>query len=131
MEVNKCLHDDRVERRNIKMNREELMRINWILLGLTMLVAGLLKAFVTGADVIEGMLAGFGIPAAGVMAWVLIIGEAGSGAAILARWNLKKVVWIPFIILVVAAFTAHWANWTNMLVHLTLATNYLLLGMKK
>jgi hypothetical protein len=28
------------------------------------------------------------------------------------------------IILVVAAFTAHWANWVNMLTHLALASTF-------
>jgi uncharacterized membrane protein YphA (DoxX/SURF4 family) len=115
------------------MNKEELMKINWILLGLVMLVGGLLKIFSTGIEGVTGMLSGIALFAwaPSLWAWVLIIGEVGSGAAILGKWNLKKVVWIPAIILVVATFTAHWGNWTNMLVHLTLASNYLLLGMKK
>jgi uncharacterized membrane protein YphA (DoxX/SURF4 family) len=115
------------------MNREGLMKLNWILLGLVMLVSGLLKVFVMGVGAVEGMLGGITLFAwaPAFWAWVLIIGEIGSGAAILARWNLQKVVWIPAIILVVATFTVQWTSWTNMLIHLALASNYLLLGTKK
>lgn len=102
--------------------------INWLLLGLVMLIPGLLKLFVMKPAAIIGMLSGLGIPAATFFAWVLIIGEIGSGALILAKWNLHKVVWIPMIVLLVATFTVHWANWTNMLVHLTLVANFWVLG---
>ncbi len=105
-------------------------KVNWILLGLTMLVAGLLKAFMFKPAGVEGMLAGYGFPAAGVFAWILIIAEVVSGIFILAKWQLKYVVYVPVIILVVATFTAHLGNYGNMLVHLTLAANYWLLGAK-
>lgn len=101
-----------------------IKKVNWILLGLIMLVPGLLKLFVMGPDAIVGMLSGMGFPLASFFAWVLIISEIASGVLILARWNVKQVVYLPIIILVVATFTAHWANWGNMLVHLALATNY-------
>lgn len=105
-------------------------KVNWVLLGLTMLVAGLLKIFLVKPAGVEGMLSGFGLPAAGALAWVLIIAEVVSGALILAKWQLKYVVYVPIIILVVATFTAHLGNYVNMLVHLTLAANYWLLGVK-
>jgi len=115
------------------MNKEALMKINWILLGLVMLVSGLLKVFVMGVSAVEGMLVGIVLFAwaPALWAWILIIGEIGSGAAILVGWNLKKIVWIPAIILVIATFTAQWGDWVNMLIHLALASNYLLLGTKK
>ena len=102
---------------------------NWVLLALVMLVAGLLKLFSIKASNVAGMLEGFGFPASGVLAWVLIVAEIGSGVALLARWQLKYVTWIPVVILVVATFTAHWGNWVNMLVHLALASNYLVFGL--
>ena len=105
--------------------------INWVLLGLVMLVAGLLKLFVMGVGTVEGMLAGFGFPMAIAFAWLLIIAEIASGVLVLAKWKLEYVTWVPVVILVVATFTAHWGNWVNMLVHLALASNYLVLGMKK
>jgi len=101
-------------------------KINWILLGLVMLIPGLLKLFVMKPAAIEGMLAGLGFPAAGVFAWILILAEIGAGVALLANWQVKHIVWLPIVILVVATFTAHLGNYPNMLVHLTLASNYLL-----
>ncbi len=103
-------------------------KLNWLLLGFVMLIPGLLKLFVMGPTAIINMLASFGIPAPGFFAWVLIIGEISSGIAILARWNLKYVGYIPIIILLVATFTAHLGNWVNMLVHLALASNFWYFG---
>ncbi|MBI5804290.1 DoxX family protein [Candidatus Pacearchaeota archaeon] len=108
---------------------QTLKKLNWILLGLTMLVSGLLKLFMLKPAAVVGMLAGLGFPAPTFFAWILMLSEVVFGVAILARWNLKYTTIPPAIILVVAAFTVYWANWTNMLVHLTLASNYLLLGM--
>ncbi len=105
-------------------------KVNWVLLGLTMLISGLLKLFVMKPTAVVGMLSGLGFPAPTFFAWVLIIAEIGSGAAILAKWNLKKAVWIPIVVLIVAAFTANWGNWINMLVHLALASSYWVLGEK-
>lgn len=101
-------------------------KVNWILLGLVMLIPGLLKLFVLKPAAIEEMLAGLGFPAAGVLAWVLIIAEIVSGVALLANWQVKHIVWIPVVILVVAAFTVYLGNYPNMLVHIALASNYLL-----
>lgn len=107
--------------------------LNWILLGLVMLIPGLLKLFVMGPAAVTGMLAGIGFPAAAFFAWVLIILEILTGALIFARYKLQYVAWIPAIILVVAALTVHWGDWAGVLVHLALASNYLLLtaGCKK
>ena len=101
---------------------------NWILLGLLMLVAGLIKLFVMGPAAITGMLTGMGFPAPAFFAWVLILAEIISGALILLRWNLKYVVYVPMIILVIAAFTANWGNWASFILHLVAVSNYWLLG---
>ena len=103
-------------------------KVNWVLLGLLFVVAGLLKLFSIKASGVAGMLESFGFPASAVLAWVLIVAEIASGILILARWQLKYVTWIPVVILVVAAFTAWWGQWVNMLVHLALASNYVVLG---
>ena len=106
-------------------------KVNWILLGLVMLVPGLLKLFVMGPSAVSTMLAEFGFPMATAFAWVLIVAEIVSGALILAQWKLEYVTWVPVVILVVAAFTAWLGQWGNMLVHFALASNYVLLGMKE
>ncbi len=102
--------------------------VNRILLGLVMLVHGLMKLFVMKPAAVVGMLSGFGFPAPSFFAWVLILSEIVFGIAILLKWKLECTVWPPVVILVVASFTAHWANWGNMLVHLALASNYFMLG---
>lgn len=108
--------------------KNNIAKLNWILLGLVMLVPGLLKLFVIKPSAVSGMLSSFGFPVPVFFAWVLIIAEIGSGVAILAKWKLKYVVWLPMIILLVATFTANWGNWTGMLLHLLAVSNYWMLG---
>ncbi|MCR4327286.1 MAG: DoxX family protein [Nanoarchaeota archaeon] len=110
--------------------KKEAKVVSWVLLGLLMLVPGLTKLFVSGVGGVTGMLTGMGFPAAAFFAWVLIIGEIGSGVAIFARWKLKYVVYIPMIILLVATFAVHWGNWSNVLLHLVAVSSYWLLGQK-
>jgi putative oxidoreductase len=110
------------------MDLKQIGMLNRVLLGLTMLVPGLLKLFVMKPAAIIDMLGGFGFPVPVFFAWVLILSEILFGIAILGNWKLRLTVWPPVVILVVATFTAHMGNWPNMLVHLTLASNYWLLG---
>lgn len=110
---------------------------NWALLGLVMLVGGLVKLFVMKAAGLAGMLGSLGFPAPALMAWGLIIAEIGSGVAILAKWKLDQVVWVP-IVIVLTAIVMYWKSpmfagklplqLTQTLVHVTLASNYWLLG---
>jgi len=108
--------------------KQTAFKVNWILLGLVMLIPGLMKLFVMKPAAIVGMLSGIGIPAPTFFAWILIIGEILSGVLILSRWHLRKAVYIPIVVLLVATFTVHWANWVNMMVHIALASNFWLLG---
>ena len=108
--------------------KSNIAKLNWFLLGLLMLIPGLLKLFVLKPAAIVGMLTGFSFPLPIFFAWVLIIAEIGSGVAILAKWNLRYVVWFPIIILVIATFIANWGNWSGMILHLAVASNYWLLG---
>ncbi len=104
---------------------------NWLLLGLLMLGSGLLKlAGELGwyGFAPSGFLETLKLPAAVFLAWVLIILETGSGIAILAKWQLKYVTWIPVVILVAAAAIAYYSNISQILIHLTLASSYWLLG---
>ncbi|RMD67595.1 DoxX family protein [Candidatus Pacearchaeota archaeon] len=110
---------------------------NWILLGLLMLIPGLIKLFLMGPAAITQMLTGLGVPAPQFFAWVLILSEIVFGVLILAKWKLEYTTWVPIIILLVAAFTFYWygpgkwpsgPNWVQILAHITLASNYWLLG---
>lgn len=108
--------------------------INRILLGLVMLVPGLIKLFQFTPSGVSGMLAGLGFPAPTVFAWILIIAEIVTGLAIIANWKMEYAVWPPIVILVVAAFTSNLyggaePNIAGILMHLALASNYLIFGM--
>lgn len=117
-----------------------LMIVNTVLLGLLMLVPGLMKAFGYGASGVSGMLSNMWMFSWAPMfwAWVLIVGEIGSGIAILARWKLKYVSIIPVIIIGVAILTStiNWSvmgktNWTNLIFHAIALVNYLMLACGK
>lgn len=104
---------------------------NRILLGALELSAGLLKLFVLGPAAVVVMLSGLGFPVPGFFAWVLILAEIGCGAAILAGWKLKYTTIPPAIILTVAGILVFRTDLVFLLVHLVVASNYLLIGMKK
>lgn len=115
------------------MNHKNLMTANRILLGLVMLIPGLMKLFVIGSDGVSQMLSGIALFAwaPGFWTWVLILSEIVFGIAILAKWKLEYSVWPPVVILVVAAFTANWGNWGSLVMHLAVASNYLMLRHSK
>jgi uncharacterized membrane protein YphA (DoxX/SURF4 family) len=109
--------------------------VNRLFLGLVMLVPGLSKVFVMGADKITGMLTGIGFPIPSVFAWILIIAEISTGAAILANWKVKYAYLPPVVILVIAALTVNWftsqtgaPNWSQIIIHFALASNFLVIG---
>ena len=112
-------------------------KANLVLLGLVMLVPGLSKLFLMGPANVAGFLAGLGIPAAGVLVWVLIVSEIVSGAAILASplirgIPLKYIAWLPVVVLVVAAATTlkpYGANMPSVLLHLIAASNFAIIAL--
>ena len=114
------------------MNIKNIVTVNRVLLGLLVLVAGLMKLFVVEPSGVMGMLSKNVLFAwaPGFWAWVLILSEIVFGIAILASWKLKYTVWPPIVIMLVAAFTVYWGNWTTMLMHLVIASNYLMLSYK-
>jgi uncharacterized membrane protein YphA (DoxX/SURF4 family) len=116
----------------VYMNHKNLMTANRVLLGLLMLVPGLTKLFVMGPSAVVGMLSGNALFswAPGFWAWVLILSEIVFGIAILAKWKLEYAVWPPIVIMLVAAFTVNWGNWTNLIMHLAVASNYWLIGQR-
>jgi len=116
---------------------KSLRLVHRILLGLLMLVPGLLKLFVIGAEGVTGMMSGIALFswAPAFWAWVLIFFEIGSGLAILGSWKLKYTTIFPSIILFIATITVgiNWSalgqtGWSNVLLHLVAVSNYLLLG---
>ena len=105
-------------------------KVNWILLGLLMLVSGLLKLFYTKIDGVGGMLSEIALFswAPVFWAWILIISEILFGILILAKWKLNYSVIPPIIIMIVAALFVAWGQWPLVLMHLTIAANYWVLG---
>lgn len=120
------------------MNKS-LVVANRILLGLLMLVPGLTKLFVVGADGISGMLGGiFLFSWAPVFwAWVLILSEIVFGIAIIANWKVEKTAWPPILIMVIAVLfmTIKWTEmaktqWSSVIFHLIAITGYLMISKK-
>ncbi|MBI3623617.1 DoxX family protein [Candidatus Pacearchaeota archaeon] len=116
---------------------KSLITINRILLGLLMLVAGLLKIFVSGVNDITSLLSKNILFSWAPMfwAWVLIIGEVGSGLAIIGKWNLKYTAFIPVIILVIAVITVDikWialgqTDWVDIIFNLIAINGYIMLS---
>lgn len=110
---------------------KKLFVVNRILLGAIMLYAGISKLVNPGFEGIAGMLSGIGFPLAGFFAVILIFSEIIFGSLVIFDWKLEYTV-IPLVfILVVTIFTVHLGNWSQMLIHLTLITNYFLIAYQK
>lgn len=113
---------------------------NLVLLGLLMLLPGLLKLFDMGvSNVAGGLMANHPLFSWAPMFWaiVLVILEIATGVAILTRWKLKYVAYVPAIILAVALLTVtiDWTNlasvsWSSVVLHLIAIANYLVLAQK-
>ncbi len=116
------------------MNKDLINKIsftNRILLGLVMLIPGLTKMFVFTPNGVANMLNGFGFPIPLFFAWVLALSEIIFGLAIISNWKIKYSIIPPIIILLVSLFISHWGDWTRVIMHLILVTNYLLLAYSK
>jgi uncharacterized membrane protein YphA (DoxX/SURF4 family) len=111
-----------------KKEQTPLHCINRLLLGLVMIIPGLLKLFQFTPAGVAKMLGGFGFPMPLFWAWLLILSEIIFGIAILIGFKLKWTIIPPVIILLVAAFTAHKGDWSRLLIHLVLVSNYFVLG---
>ena len=76
-----------------------------VVLGALFIIPGLQKLM--NSAMIISMLGKMGMPAAGLLGWVLILSEIGFGAAVLVGWKLDKTVWPLVVILLVATFKVH------------------------
>lgn len=101
-------------------------------LGLLFLVPGLMK--LVAPSMITGFLASKGFPAAGFLAWVLILAEVICGALILVGYKVKWAVIPPIVVLVVAILTVHLGDvqnpmrWIDVLFRLVGITGLLFIG---
>jgi len=104
------------------------LKINTYLLGILFLYTGLTKLFVNKISGVSAMLTNLGFFLPVFFAYVLVIVEIGSGIMLFTGKFKKLVVLFPAFILLVAAFTVSWGNWTSFIEHIILATNLLLVG---
>lgn len=120
------------------MNKNAWMTTNVVLLGLTMLIPGVLKLL--GSSGVVGMMSGNPLFswAPTLWAWILIIAEIAIGIAILARYKADIAAYGAAIILLIATLTVHikWGDlgaisWSNVLIHLTVVSNYVVFAMSK
>ena len=82
------------------LNKEQGPAILRVTLGLLFLVMGLIK--LNNPEMIIGMLGGLNFPAAPLLGWILIIVEVLGGAALILGKEMKKAIWLLFIVLLVA-----------------------------
>lgn len=126
----------------MKDKKSAAFKMQWILLGLLMLVPGLLKLFsafgpnANGIPGVVGLLGGIALFswAPAFWAWVLVAAEIVFGVLILAKYKLKYTTIPPMIILAVATLfvSIDWANlggtaWPSVLFHLIAITGYWML----
>ena len=71
-----------------------------VVIGLFFVIAGFSK--LTNPAMIIGMIGKMGIPASGLVGWLVILGELIFGGLVLIGWRLKQSVWPLIIILAVA-----------------------------
>jgi|SRR3989344_3058616 len=111
------------------MKKDKISVLNWIFLGLLMLVSGLMKVFVIGYSGVSGMLSSLNFPLPGILAVVLMAVEIIFGLMILFRWKTHIAGTGAGIIIFVAGLTA-WTygqdspNWIQVMMHIVVATNY-------
>jgi putative oxidoreductase len=77
-----------------------------LIVGYGFLVHGIAKVE-RGVDVFAAALAGLGIPAPDLMAWITVVIEVAGGAAVLAGAYLEWVSLPMIVVLLVALFTVH------------------------
>ncbi len=79
-----------------------------VVLGVGFVYHGVPKVFTTaGHDMFVGMLQGIGVPAAGLMAWVVGIGEVAGGLALVAGAFVAVAAPLLIVNMLVALFTVH------------------------
>ena len=76
-----------------------------ILIGALFVTAGVRKALTIAAT--AGYFAKLGVPAAEIMAWVVVLIEVGGGLALILGWQTRWVAWLLAIFVGIATGLAH------------------------
>lgn len=84
-----------------------------LVLGFGFLYHGLPKLTGAGHEMIAGMLQSIGIPAAGLMGWIVALVEVIGGAALISGAFTTIVSALLLVEMVVAMFTVHWSAGFN------------------
>jgi uncharacterized membrane protein YphA (DoxX/SURF4 family) len=109
-----------------------------ILLGLVLVSAALTKLVLIGVDELTTVFLTLGLPFASFFAWVVPLAELVSGAGVLCNYKLKHTAWPGILTTLGVALTLYWygpgsingsPNWTQVFLHLTLASNLFLLSL--
>jgi putative oxidoreductase len=88
----------------MKKNADVGQLVLRVALGLLFIIPGISKLMDT--SMITGMIAGMGLPMAGVLAWIVLLAEIIFGIAVLIGWRTQ---WTPIpliVIIVVGIFLA-------------------------
>jgi putative oxidoreductase len=76
-----------------------------ILIGALFVTAGVRKAMTIAAT--AGYFTKLGIPAAEIMAWVVVLIEVGGGLALILGWQTRLMAWLLAIFVAIATGLAH------------------------
>jgi putative oxidoreductase len=87
------------------MQNPVLPLLGRILIGALFVTAGVRKAMAIAAT--AGYFAKLGVPAAEIMAWVVVFIEVGGGLALILGWQTRLVAWLLAIFVGVATGLAH------------------------
>ena len=107
-----------------------MLVINRSLLGLLMVVPGLIFLWHQITDNgSSAFLASIGFSLVVPLAWIIILSQLIFGGMVLFGKHMKYAPLPLAFILLVAALTVWWANWPQMILHITVASNYLVFSL--
>jgi len=95
-----------------------------------MIVPGLFNGYYQLSEGGTGVfLSTLGFPIPALFAWAMILSQLIFGVSVLIGWKLKYTTLPLALILVVAAITVWWGNWSQVLLHFTVASNYIVFSL--
>lgn len=109
-----------------------------VLTGGAFVIAGCTQLFLIGNDRLELLFMQLGLPLAFLLAWLVPLVGLGAGIAVICNYRVRHTAWPALLLALGAAFTVYWygpgsikgaPNWTQVFVHLVLASNLLVLAL--
>lgn len=103
-----------------------------VLLGLFMLIPGLIQLYAFGPEGVSVLFSSFGFPFPLFWAWILIGAQLLAGLALLARYRVSTIAWIPVVVvsLTLLLIVIKWGdvvhtNLSSLLLHLIALVGYI------